>query len=140
MKPGASSFTVDPTGDGRLRVNLTIIDGQAVDVPELSGMAQIPTNWRARVTVRLDTTDLPAQLAITPFPGDEGNVPLHFGRDSTEHRFSTENCETEQPIGLRVVPEADWPKGRYFVTLLVEPTLELSTCNGQQIPRQLKPL
>jgi hypothetical protein len=134
-KPGVSFATVDPTGDGRLRVKVTIVDGQLVELSDLSGMTHIPTNWRARVTVRLETTDLPAQLAVTPFPNDESVTALHLGNDATEHRFSTETCDVVQPLGLKIVPDADWPKGTYQATLLVEPTLELSTCNGEQLQR-----
>jgi hypothetical protein len=140
VKPGVSSATVDPTGDGRLRVQVTIVDGQLVELSDLSGMTHIPTNWRARVTVRLETTDLPSQLAVTPFPNDESVTALHLGKDATEHRFSTETCDVVQPLGLKIVPDADWPKGTYHATLLVEPTLELSTCNGEQIQRGLKAL
>lgn len=126
--PGASSYTVTPTGDGRLRVAITIVNGQAIEIPSLSGMSIIPPKWKARVVVRLETNELPADVAVTPFPADGKNLPLHFGASSTEHRFWTEACDGEQPIGLRVVADADFPKGWYTATFLVEPVLELSTC------------
>jgi len=128
--PGSSSYTVLPTGDGRLRVAATFVDGKPLDLSGLSGIAELPQNWKASVIVRLESNDLPGALSVTPFPGDPNIAALHVDNGSNEQRFSTEVCDNrEQPLGLALVPDPSWPEGEYHATFLVEPKLELSICN-----------
>jgi hypothetical protein len=130
-KPGSSSYQLMPTGDGRLRITATFVDGKPVNlIGGLSGIAILPPNWKAHVTVRLETNDLPGTIAVTPFPGDNDIAMLHMDNDATEQRFTTEVCDNrEQALGLALVPDLTWPEGTYHATFLVEPKLELSTCN-----------
>lgn len=129
--PGSSSYTVIPTGDGRLRITATFVDGKPLEIAGgLSGIDVLPQNWKAHVTIRLETNDLPGGIAVTPFPGDERIAMLHLDSDSTEHRFSTDVCDSrDQALGLTLVPDSSWPAGEYRATFLVEPKLELSACN-----------
>jgi hypothetical protein len=119
-----------PTGDGRIRITATFIGGKPIDVVEgLSGMTTLPPNWTAHVTVRIETDGMPGKVAVNPFPDDPSVASLHMGGDVTEQRFTTSVCDDrEQPLGLSLVPDADWVRGTYTATFLVEPTLELSTC------------
>jgi hypothetical protein len=129
--PGSSSYTVMPTGDGRLRITATFVNGKPIDLAGgLSGLDLLPPNWKASVTVRLETNDLPGPIAVTPFPGDHNVALLHLDADSTDQRFSTEVCDSRtQPLGLSMVPDLTWPDGEFSATFLVEPKLELSPCN-----------
>jgi hypothetical protein len=128
---GSSSYIVMPTGDGRLRVSATFVDGKPIDLlGGLSGLEVLPPNWKARVVVRLETHDLPGRVGVTPFPDDANIAILHLDSTTTEHRFTTEVCDNRvQPVGLSLIPELTWPEGTYHATFLVEPTLELSLCN-----------
>ena len=131
--PGSSSYTVAPTSDGRLRITATFVDGKPIDlVGGLSGIDMLPQNWKAHVTIRLEASDIPGTIAVTPFPGDKNVAMLHLDNTWTEQRFSTEVCDNrEQMLGLAIVPGPDWPAGEYHATFLVEPKLELSLCSSE---------
>ncbi len=130
VKSGDSSFDITPTNDGRLRITATFVDGKPIQINGLHGIGAIPQSWKARVVVRLETNDLPGQVSVTPFMGDDTVAPLHMGGDATEQRFSTSVCGIEQQrVGLSLVPDSSWPAGAYTATFLVEPTLELAICN-----------
>jgi hypothetical protein len=130
-QPGSSSYEMMATGDGRLRITATFVDGKPVNLlGGISGIAFLPQNWKAHVTIRLEANDLPGTIAVTPFPGDNDIAMLHMDNGATEQRFTTEVCDNrEQPLGLSLVPDLAWPEGTYHATFLVEPKLELSTCN-----------
>ncbi len=138
--PTASSYAVTATHDGRLRVEVSIVDGHAVEMSELAGMSELPRGWRARVTVRLESSDVTDTMTVTPFPDDAKTIALHFGGNSTEHRFATEHCgDTTQPLGLRIVPDVGWPSGVQKLIFLVEPALELSSCDVAAEPLRVPP-
>jgi hypothetical protein len=131
LRAGASSYTMIPTGDGRLRIAATFVDGKPIDLAGgLSGIDILPQNWKAHVIIRLESNDLPGTIAVTPFPGDNNIAMLHLDGDSKEQRFVTEVCDARtQALGLSLVPDLTWPEGEYHATFLVEPKLELSPCN-----------
>lgn len=130
IKNGNSSYQTALTNDGRVRIIATFVEGKPIDVAGLPGMTAIPHNWKARVFVRLDSSDMPGLVAVTPFPGDAANAALHMGGDAIEQRFVTSVCGIEdQPVGLSLVPDADWPAGTYTATFTVEPQLELAACD-----------
>jgi hypothetical protein len=126
---GTSSYEATPSTDGRLRITATFVDGKPISVVGLNGIAVVPKNWKARVVVSLDKSDLPGQVAVTPFAGDDTVAALHMGGDALEQRFTTGVCdEDEQQLGLSLVPDPTWPAGTYTATFLVEPSLELALC------------
>ena len=81
-------------------------------------------------TVSVVDSLIPGDLAVSPFPGNSNVLPLHLGVASSEHRFTYSACDGDSDLGLVLTPEgANWPPGVYEVSLLVEPTLELATCD-----------
>jgi hypothetical protein len=124
-----STYTTLPTGDGRLRIAVTIRDGMPVEIPGLSGQVHVPTGWKARIALRLETSTLPAAVVVTPFADDPSVVPLHMQHEGDEHRFASEACaERPQSLGLQIIPATEFPAGTYHATFLVEPSLELANC------------
>jgi hypothetical protein len=131
-KSGNSSYEVTPTTDGRLRVTATFVDGKPINIVGLHGISAIPKTRKARVVVDHQANDLPGQVAVTPFAGDDTTAALHMGSDALEQRFSTSVCGIEeQTLGLSLVPDSSWPAGAYTATFLVEPMLELANCDVQ---------
>jgi hypothetical protein len=106
---------------------VTFVDGKPMDVTGLSNLAKLPTGWSAHVTIRRELGALPGPLTVTPFPGDDSVVPLHVDGDA-EMRFSTAACTGPRNLTLAFRPE-NWPEGDVTVMFLVEPHLELATCD-----------
>jgi hypothetical protein len=124
-----STYTVQPTGDGRLRIAVTIRDGMPVEIQGLSGQVHVPPGWKARIALRVDASDLPAPVAVTPFADEASVFPLHVQHEGDEHRFASEACAARmQALRLQITPAVEFPAGTYHVTLLVEPSLELANC------------
>jgi hypothetical protein len=121
-----SKYRMEPTGDGGLRIEITLADDQPLDVP-FSGVAQIPHGWTARVNIILDAYELEGGLdpiTVTAFPGDLTAAPQGLDDSKRDVTFSQSACDTlGHSLGLRVQS----PKPGTF-TFVVRPVLEPAGC------------
>jgi hypothetical protein len=126
--PGNSSFAISATSDGRIRIDATFVNGKSLLLEGLGGIAVVPQGWRARITVSIaNDTDAPASIAVNPILHSTTNPPLHLGDGSSDHRFNISACDGPVDLGLSMAPIDTWSGS---VSFLVEPHLELATCDA----------
>lgn len=132
VTPGKTSLLAwTATEDGRIRYDVRFVDGKPLSLADLHGFQMLPKGWRGRVFVTLVENNLPGAIAVTPFPNSPDVFALHFGADSTEHRFATSACAEDLELGLHLIPDSDWTMGTYEASFIVEPHLELASCPVQ---------
>ncbi len=111
-----SKFTTTQLADGRLQIDIDFVDGRAVDIPALSGLAAVPEGWRVDITVDVATNE-PIGVAAVDIAGKQ----LGDQESTTFSRCS----DHERQIGLHVRPTTT----RQAVRLVVDAKLALAKCN-----------
>lgn len=115
MASGARS-TVEPMGDGRLKITLDLVEASPVEIPALAGMRNVPPMWLARIKLELIEG---VSLRVGMF-GSDALKSLSIGDDFQDMQS---NCSIgELPLGLHI----EGPPGHYV--LYAEPTLTPSSC------------
>lgn len=117
LGPSGSRWSLQPTGEGRLKLDLELVDDRPIGIPMVGGLAHVPTGWSARIT--LDQTEgLPLRVGAI---ASETTSPLGIESDAV---LTIESCGMSQPpLGVRV----QGPPGHYV--LYVQPMLIPTSCN-----------
>jgi hypothetical protein len=117
VTPTGSKSSVEPLGDGRLKLTLDLVDDQAITIPSLAGMATIPSQWMVRI--KFEQVE-GLGLHVSLFGDDQATSLLQIGSPMTA---TTSSCGMmAQPFGLRMQGEP----GHYVV--YIEPTLTPAGC------------
>lgn len=116
LGPTGSRATTQPMGDGRILVELDLVDGEPLDIPALAGLSNVPMGWSARVTIQ-QVEGL--SLEVSAFL-DDATQRVSIGDDVTMTRST---CGMGPlPLGLRV----RGAPGHYV--LYIEPVLTPTSC------------
>ncbi len=117
VAPTGSRIWVEPVGrDGTLEIRLDLYDEQAIEIPALAGMAEVPPGWQARV-VLTQLEGQPVQIALL------GDAQAQTSSLGDAWSLTTESCGiATRPFGLRV----QGSPGHYV--LRVAPQLTPASC------------
>ncbi|HEY5925589.1 MAG TPA: hypothetical protein VIV11_28080, partial [Kofleriaceae bacterium] len=116
VAPTGSSSRVSPMGDGRLKIEVDLVDDRPIDLPSLAGLAHVPPMWLASMKIEQIEG---LSLQVSPF-GDEDMTELSIGTPITMLKSS---CSiSSEPLSLRLQGQP----GHYV--LFVAPTLTPAGC------------
>jgi hypothetical protein len=115
-EPSGSKSTVEPMGDGRIKITLDLVDDKPLFIPALAGMRNVPPMWMAGMKVQ----QVEGQRLMLGTFNDVELQPLSIG---SKLATSQSNCGMgELPLGLRFMGEA----GHYVI--YVQPNLTPAGC------------
>jgi hypothetical protein len=132
-----STYQMEPASCGQisrgscLRLEIAFRDSDAIDVPVFPGLAAIPVGWHAQVRAHFvssyeDRSRMQVAFPVTAATFDQNPQWI----DNAHRHVSVE--ATACPNGgvaplVRIRPDSGGPSEQY-VTVLIEPTLELGSC------------
>lgn len=120
MKSG-STYRIEHMGDGRLKISMTIVDSQPIDIA-FPGVATIPPTWQAKLDVHI--VQYASSLRVTAFPDEPGARVETLAAAQLDASFSQIACDIAMhDLALQV--QAQVP-GEY--TLYVTPVLVPAGC------------
>ncbi|NVB77320.1 MAG: hypothetical protein HOV81_02900 [Kofleriaceae bacterium] len=120
MKSG-STYRIEHMGDGRLKISMTIVDSQPVDIA-FPGVATIPPTWAAKLDVHI--TQYASSLRVTAFPDEDGARVETLSAAQVDATFSQAACDIAMhDLALQVQTQVP---GEY--TLYVTPVLAPAGC------------
>jgi hypothetical protein len=120
MKSG-STYTIEHMGDSRLKVTITIVNSEPVDIA-FPGLSTVPQTWAAKLDVQL--AQYSSALRVVGFPDEPGARIETLAASQLDASFSQVACDlATHDLALRV--QAQEP-GQY--TIFVAPVLAPAGC------------